>query len=166
MSADGLAEGTDPGDRRERWGDGVDEERDRRHRVQPAEEDLQRLHHAVVDLHPQRHREVDAAVERGLGEPFGDVAGHVERARGGSEVADGRGREADAELRHQLVEEAVVVVRAEDDDQFRVVVGDELPGRGERGLHVLGQLSRWVRELQERAVRHRAECERHRGLRG
>ena len=156
VPAEGLAEGADPVHRGERRGDGVDEERHRRHRVQPAEEDLQRLHHAVVDLHPQRHREVDPAVQRGLGQPLGDVPGDVERAWGGTEVADRGGREADAELRHQLVEEAVVVVRAEDDDQFRVVLGDELAGGGERGLDVRGQFSRRLRELQQRAVRHRA----------
>ena len=140
--------------RGERRGDGVDEERHRRHRVQPAEEDLQGLHHAVVDLHPQRHREVDPAVERGLRQTLGDVPGHVERAWGGTEVADRGGGQADAELRHQLVEEAVVVVRAEDDDQFGVVLGDELAGGGERGFDVRGQFSRRLRELQQRAVRH------------
>jgi hypothetical protein len=166
IPAEGLAEDAHPVHRGERRGDGVEKERDRRHRVQATEEDLQRLHHAVVDLHPQRHREVDSAVERCLRQPFGDVPGNVERPRGGTEVADGGRREADAELRHQLVEEAVVVVGTEDHDQFRVVLLDERAGGLERGLDVRGQLSRRLRELQQRAVRHRDEGERHRNLPG
>ena len=98
--------------------------------------------------------------------PCGDVPGDVERSWGGTEVADRGGGQADAELRHQLVEEPVVVVRSEDHDQFGVVLGDELAGGGERGLDVRGQLSRRLRQLQQRAVRHRDESERHGDLLG
>ena len=68
-----------------------------------------------------------------VAQSVGDVGRDVERPRLGAVVADaGRGG-ADAERRHQPVEEPVVVVRGEDDDQFGVEVGDELPRLGERG---------------------------------
>ena len=59
-----------------------------------------------------------------------------------------------------------IVVGPEDDDQFRVVLGDELAGGPERGLDVGGQFSRRLRKLQQWGVRHRAEGERHGDLRG
>jgi len=110
VPAGSLTEGPDPVHRSERQGNGVDEERHHRHLREPTEEDLQWLHRAVVDLHPQRHGQIDAGVQGRLGQPFGDAPRDVERSWGGTEVADRGGRQADAELRHQLVEEPVVVV--------------------------------------------------------
>jgi hypothetical protein len=60
-AADHPAEPADPAHGHERFGDPVDEDRDGRHGVDAAEEELPRLDGAVVDLHPTGDGHVDVA---------------------------------------------------------------------------------------------------------
>jgi hypothetical protein len=76
-------------------------------------------------------------------------------------VADRLGRRSDAERRHHVVKEAVVVIRAEDHDQLGREIGDEGPGVIEGGLDPLARLAGGLGEPHERRVRHRHEGRRH-----
>jgi hypothetical protein len=125
--------------RAQRGGDGIDEDRDHRHGGGITEEFLQWLHGAVVDVHTGRDCYVDIGIEHMLGQLGGQRGRYVQRPGLGAVVPDATGRGADAERRHQLVEEAVVVVRREDDDQLRVVFADEVACGPQCALHVLKQ---------------------------
>ena len=78
VATDRLAQQPDPLDRRERRRDRVDEDRHERLRPDVAVDDLHRLHRAVVDLHVQRHGQVDPLADHGLSQRPGDVLGNVE----------------------------------------------------------------------------------------
>ena len=76
----------------------------------------------------------------------------------GAVVADARGRGADAERRHQPVEEPVVVVRREDDDQFGVVSrATNSRACASADVDVVKEILRRSRKIQQRAVRHAAQ---------
>ena len=71
-----------------------------------------------------------------------------------SVVADADGVVADAEWRHELVEEAVVVVGSEVDDHVRVVVVDEAAGCLEGGIDFGFDFGSGIPVFQQRAVGH------------
>jgi hypothetical protein len=81
--------------------------------------DAQRVERREVALREQLKQLADQVVREGLR--------HVDIPGGGAVVPDGRRRRADAEGRHQLVPEALVVVRPEDHDQVRVERTGERP---------------------------------------
>ena len=139
--SDGLPQGPDPRHGNEGLRDAVDEDRHDRAPGDVAQKDLQRLNGPVVELHPPGDRRVKAGVGDVLREVLGDRTRDVQRARLRAVVADRERVEADTERRHDVVEETVVVIRREDYDQFRVVVGNEGPGLGEctlQGLFDIG----------------------------
>nr|WP_281273148.1 hypothetical protein [Luteococcus japonicus] len=80
--------------------------------------------------------DVDVPVEDELGHLLGMFGGAVQRAFEGVVVTDADRVVADAEGRHQVVEEAVVVVRTEGDHQGGVEVLDEGAGLVEGDLDV------------------------------
>jgi hypothetical protein len=108
----------------------------------------------VVDLHFQGDGDVDAAVDHELGEAFRDVFRDVQWSCLAAVVADADGVVADAEWRHELVEEAVVVVGSEVDDDVRVVVVDEAAGSLEGGLDLGFDCGSWVPVFKQGAVGH------------
>ena len=66
----------------------------------------------------------------------------------GAVVADALCRGADAERRHRLVEEPVVMIGREDDHQFGVVSGDEVARPAKGGLDVVKEILRRSRKIQ------------------
>ena len=86
-------------------GDRVDEDRDDRLGGRIAEQRLQRLDGAVVDIHAGRDRDVDVGCEHRFRQIGGDVARDVEWTCLRSVVTDTGRRSADAERRHHPVEE-------------------------------------------------------------
>ncbi len=95
-----------------------------------------------------RDRDVDVRGEDRLGEVVGDVLGNIERTGLRAEVADPNRLGADAERRHHPVEDAVVVVRRENDDKLRVVFADELAGVRECGAYLVKEILRRSRKIQ------------------
>ena len=81
----------------------------------------------MVDVHFLGLGDVDARVQdrRRQGPGRGPV--HRQRAGFGAPVPDGAGSGPDAEGGHHVVEDAVVVVRAEDDRDLRIEVPHEVP---------------------------------------
>jgi len=63
----------------------------------------------------------------------------------------------DAERRHQLVEESVVMVRRKNDDNLRVEVFDELPCLRECAVDVIKEVLRRPGQIEQRAVGHTAQ---------
>ena len=140
--ADRLPEQPGAAGRAQRHGDAVDEHRHHRHPVDAAEQYLQRLREAVVDVHPLRQRHVDPGVQDGADQGQGSIVIDGQRAGRGVVIADRLGRRADAERRHHVVEEPVVVVRPEDHHQLGREVRDERAGTVEGGLNPLARLIR------------------------
>ena len=157
MAADRGAERPATMQRPQRRGDRVDEYRDHRSRSGGAEQLLQRLDGAVVDLHIRRDGDVDTGGQNRFRAADRDGFGNVERSFVGAVIADPLSLGTDAERRHQLVEEAVVVVRRENDDDLRVEVFDELPRRRECAVDVIKEVLRRPGQIEQRAVGHAAQ---------
>jgi hypothetical protein len=107
-----------------------------------------RLHRAVVHFHARRDRDVDVRCEHCFRQVVGDVLRNVEGTGLGAVVADSHRLGADAERRHQPVEEPVVVVRGEDDNELWVVRAHELAGYVQRRVDVVKQILRRSRKIQ------------------
>ena len=160
--ADDRPEQTRTPCRAERLGDAVDEHRDDRDAVDATEQHLQRLREAVVDVHPLRQRHVDLGVQYRLGECPRRVVIDRQRPGRGVVVTDRLGGRADAEARHHVVEEPVVVVRPEHHDQLRVELGDERPRTRQRLVDALARFRRGFGEPHQGRMGHRDQCGRHR----
>lgn len=102
-------------DRKDRPGTGIS-----------AVEDLHRLHGTMIYFHVPRDGDVAAVVEDELREVGRDVFGDVEIAGERVVVAGPMSPIADAERRHQVVEEAVEMVGAEIHNEFRIERLDEI----------------------------------------
>jgi len=107
-----------------------------------AEEFLQRLDGAVIHIHARRYRDVDAGSEDGFRAVRSDLLGNVERAGMGSIVTNSARAHTDTERRHRLVEEPVVMIRGKDDDEFGVVIVDELSRLPDRAIDIVKQVLR------------------------
>ena len=103
----------------------IHEHRYNGHLVDAAEQDLERLHEAVVDGHPGGDGQVDSTVEHGSCDGLRGCCVDGERPCLRSEVTDGVRRGGQAERWHLLVEEAVVVVRRVEHHQFGVELAHE-----------------------------------------
>ncbi len=116
---------------------GVYEYREDRHGFEIAEECFPHLDEAVVDRHAVRHCDVEVLCPYVIHELESRFLRHVKRTRPPSPVAEGNRPRTDAERRHQIVEEAVEVIRRELDDVVRRELlheGSELPERGSNAL--------------------------------
>ena len=74
----------------------------------------------MIDLQTVRQGNIKIAVENVAGQVEGGIAGNRQGAKQGLVVTDGLRCRGDHERRHQVIEQAVVVVGGEDDDQFGV----------------------------------------------
>ena len=141
VAADGRAQGPHPAQRPERRGDRVDEYRDHRLGRRVAEQLLQGLHGAVIDIHRRGDRDVDVGFENPSRTVGGEIGGNGEGAFVGAVVADPFGRGADAERRHRPVEESVVVVRGEGDHEVGVELGHERASAVDGRLDVIEEFA-------------------------
>ncbi|MDT4847970.1 hypothetical protein FQZ97_820480 [compost metagenome] len=116
----------------------------------------------MVDLHAVGHRRVDAVGQHCLGALLGQCLWHADDPGGGAEVADGVGGDADAEGRHHVIEEAVVVVRRKQDHQLRVEGGDARAGAGDHAIDLGQHLGRRVDMADQRRVRQALQQPAHR----
>ncbi|CAD5379623.1 hypothetical protein OF001_U70086 [Pseudomonas sp. OF001] len=162
--ADGLAEQAGALEARQRRGDRVDEHRDHRATVETTEQQLQRLGESVVDLHAVGHRGVHPGLQHRGRAGLGQFARYGERAGCRAVVADGVGGHADAERRHQVVEEAVVVVRREQDDQLGSEARDALAGALHHGIHLGQHLCSRIDMAHQRRVRQALQVDAHPSL--
>ena len=135
---DGGAQLPHAAHRREGRSHGVDENRYYRLGRNGAEENFQGLDGAVIDFHLQRNRSVQVGVDdcwaRSWQSAWGRSAGlprNRSRPRRNGFVAD-------AERRHHLIEEAVVMVRREGHDKLGVEVLDEPARHREGRVHAFG----------------------------
>ncbi|MNN32482.1 hypothetical protein D3C81_1462040 [compost metagenome] len=131
----------------------VDEDRQHRPAVEAAKQEFQRLGESVVHLHAVGYASVDTGRQHRRGAGFGQLAGHRQRPGGAAEVADGMGRHADAEGRHDVVEETVEMVGGEQDHQLRIEAGDPLAGLGDDLVDFGQHLWRRVHVADQRGVR-------------
>ena len=157
IAADCCAERVTTMERTQRGGDRVDENRDHWARGGGAEQLLQRLDGAVVDLHVGRDGDVDASGQNRFRAADRDCFGDVERSFVGAVIADPLSFGTDAERRHQLVEEAVVVVRRKNDDDLRVEVRDEIFCLRECAANVIKKVLRRPGQIEQWAVGHAAQ---------
>ena len=123
---------------------GVHEDRQDRDGLEVAEHRLPHLNEAVIDRHAIRHRDVEVLRPYVIHKLEGRLFRHVQRTCPTSPVAEGNRSRADAERRHQIVEEAVEVIGRELDD----VVGRELLHEGSEALErrsnaLLGFVAGW-----------------------
>ncbi|MCY1405206.1 hypothetical protein D9M71_204410 [compost metagenome] len=116
----------------------------------------------MVDLHAVGHRRVDAVGQHCLGALLGQCLWHADDPGGGAEVADGVGGDADAEGRHHVIEETVVVVRRKQDHQLRVEGGDARTGTGHHLVDLGQDLRRGVHQADQRRVREALQHHAHR----
>ena len=75
---------------RQRRGDAVNKHRQHRHLIQTAEQKLQRLREAVIDLHVVGHGKIDAAFHHRVGAGFSEICRHRQFPRRAAEIADRR----------------------------------------------------------------------------
>ncbi|MPN09777.1 hypothetical protein SDC9_157069 [bioreactor metagenome] len=139
--------------------DRVHEHRDHRRRLHVVvPQELQRLREAVIHQHAARYRDVEVVVHQMARQCQRLVLGNVQRACGREIVAHGGGLGADAKRRHQLVEEAVVMVGADQHDEF----GCELMHEGARRAN--GRVKRHLVfvvdrvQSEQRRMRHAKKC--------
>jgi hypothetical protein len=156
-----VSEQPRPARRAERRRDTVDEHRHHRHHVDTAQQHLQGLRETVIDIHPLGQGHVDLGVQDGPGQRQGGVVVDGQGTGWRVVVANRLGRRPDTERRHHVVEEAVVVVRAEDHDQLGREIGDKGPRVIEGGLDTLARLAGGLGVTHKRRVRHRHEGRRH-----
>ncbi len=161
MTSDRLTQQPDTIDGGEGRRQGIDEDRDDRLRSDVAEDDLDRLHGAVIYLHVKRDGQVDALGHHRLREASGQVFRDVQPAGLAAVVSDALGGEADAERGHQPVEETVVVVRAEVHHDVGVELQDEPTGLVEGALELRRHLRVQFGVLQQRTVASSQQRERH-----
>ncbi len=138
---------------RQRRGDAVNKHRQHRQAIQPTQQKLQRLGEAMVHLHVVRHRQVDTAVDHGVGAGFRQLGGHRQVAGGAGEVADGGGADAQAERRHHVIEKTVVVIGGEEHHQLGIEFSDPPPGVGNHPVHLIEDRLLRVNESHQRGVR-------------
>ena len=137
---------------RQRRGDAVNKHRQHRYAVQATQQKLQRLGEAVVHLHVVRHRQVDTAVEDGVGAGFRQLGRHRQVAGGAGEVANRGGADAEAERRHHVIEKTVVVIGSEEHYQLGIEFSDPPPGVGNHPVHFIKDRLLRVHESHQRGV--------------
>ena len=137
---------------RQRCGDAVNKHRQHRHAVQATQQKLQRLGEAMVHLHVVRHRQVDTAVEDGVGAGFRQLGGHRQVAGGAGEVANRGGADAEAERRHYVIEKTVVVIGGEEHHQLGIEFSNPPPGVGNHPVHFIEDRLLRVYESHQRGV--------------
>ena len=137
---------------RQRRGDAVNKHRQHRQAVQAAQQKFQRLGEAMVHLHVVRHRQIDTAVDHGVGAGFRQLGRHRQVAGGAGEVADGGGADAEAERRHHVIEKTVVVIGSEEHHQLGLEGGDPPPGVGNHPVHFIKNRLLRVHQSHQRSV--------------
>ncbi|MNP42226.1 hypothetical protein D3C76_1359820 [compost metagenome] len=123
----------------------------------------------MVHLHAIGHRRIHAVGQHRLGALLGQPLRHADHPGGGAEVTDGVRRHADAERRHHVIKETVVMIRRKQEHQLRRETFDPL-ARGsdhriDLGEHVrcrVDETNQWrVRKaLQQSAHRCATHIER------
>ncbi|MCY1302162.1 hypothetical protein D9M70_518080 [compost metagenome] len=106
----------------------------------------------MVYLHAVGHGGVHAGLQHCVGAGLGEFLRYVQGAGGSAEVADGFGGHADAERRHHVIEEAVVVIRGEQHHQLRREGLDAGAGVGHDGIDFSEYIRRRVDMAHQRCV--------------
>ncbi|MNI62389.1 hypothetical protein D3C73_1177090 [compost metagenome] len=89
-----LAEQASALEARQRRSDAVNKHRQYRDLIQSAEQKLQRLSKAVIDLHVVRHGKIDAAFHHRVGAGFREIRRHRQFSRRAAKITDRRGANA------------------------------------------------------------------------
>ncbi len=78
----------------------------------------------MIHLHPVRKRQVKASINNMIGTLFGDAPRNIESPDLTTIITNGISCHADTNLRHHVQKEAVVVVRCEQENQFRIKISN------------------------------------------
>ena len=127
--ADRLAELPRPAERRPRIGGAVDEHRQHIVAAERAGQLVERDRHAMVDPHVVRERQIEVLVLQKPDARQSELARHPQGTAFEVPILASHRRRADAEGRHQLIKEAVEVIRAKDHHQIRIE-RMQFPGTG------------------------------------
>ena len=119
---------------------------------------LQRLRKAVIHQHAPGHSHIKVGVHQVLGQRNRRITGNIQWTCGREVVPHGSHFAADAERGHQIIEESVVVVRANQDDELGIKGMNGSPRLFHRAVEGVLILFADRVQPQQRRVRHAQKC--------